>query len=474
MANSSSQKLPMIIDGQSVTAAEYFKVINPSTLDVAGYAPQSTLDDLDAAVAAARKAQPAWAALADSERADICRKLSSLITENAAELSRLLTQEQGKPLKGFGSEFELGGCAAWMGAAADFTLPVKVLQDDETGLAELHRVPVGVIGSITPWNWPTMIAIWHIASAIRTGNTVVVKPSEFTPLSTLRMVELMNAELPPGVLNVVCGAGEIGAAMSAHKDIDKIVFTGSARTGRKVMQNAADNFKRLTLELGGNDAGVVLPGADIEKMAEGIFWGAFLNSGQTCAALKRLYVHESQYEELCERLTAIAKAVPMGDGLDESSVLGPLQNENQFNIVKSLVDDAKAHGGRVLIGGEPLPGKGYYYPVTLIADVKDGMRIVDEEQFGTVLPIIAYSDLEDAINNANGLDFGLAASVWGESEQARKIANRLEAGTVYINQHGAIAPHIPFGGIKGSGIGVEFGQEGLAACTNVKVYNMAR
>ena len=466
---------PMVIGGAAVDAKKRFPVINPSDLSIVGQAPLASRDDLDRAVQAAKRAQRSWAAKPDKERAEICKQLASAIEAEAPNLARLLTLEQGKPLKGFGSEYEVGGCVAWMGAVGEFSLPMKVLQDDGQGYVELHRVPVGVVGSITPWNWPMMIAIWHIASAIRTGNAVVIKPSEQTPLSTLKMVEIMNRVLPAGVLNAVAGHGELGAAMSAHPDINKIVFTGSTRTGKMIMKSAADNLKRLTLELGGNDPGIILPGSNVRKMAEGVFWGAFLNSGQTCAALKRLYVHESQYEDMCAALAAIAKQVPMGNGLDEANLLGPLQNKAQFDFVSELVDDAKKQGGRILTGGKPLRTKGYYYPVTIVADVTDGMRIVDQEQFGPTLPIIRYKSVDDAVERANGLEYGLAASVWSDdATNARKVSDKIQAGTVYINHHGAIAPHIPFGGVKGSGIGVEFGVEGLEACTNVKVYNIAR
>jgi acyl-CoA reductase-like NAD-dependent aldehyde dehydrogenase len=473
--SSGVNSFPMIIDGKPVYSETMTEVINPATEDVVGLAPVSSLTQLNDAVAAARHALPAWRAQSDDARKDACRRVAKAIEASATELSRLLTMEQGKPLKGLGSEFELGGCAAWMGAVADFALPMKVLQDDHAARIEQHREPVGVVGSITPWNWPVMIAIWHIASAIRTGNTVVVKPAEFTPLSTLRMIDVMNRELPPGVLNVVAGGGDIGAALAAHHDVNKIIFTGSTRTGKLIMKSAAENLKRLTLELGGNDAGIVLPGTDIARKVESLFWGAFINGGQTCAALKRLYVHESQYDEMCRLLTELAASIPMGNGLDENNLLGPLQNRNQFNKVAELVSDARKNGARILTGGKPLKGAGYFYPATIIADAKDGMRIVDEEQFGPALPVIRYKNIADAIESANKLDYGLAASVWSDDiAEAQTVATRIEAGTVYINNHGSIAPHVPFGGVKGSGVGVEFGVEGLEACTNIKIYNIAK
>jgi len=381
----------------------------------------------------------------------------------------LLTREQGKPLNGLGSRFEIGGAAAWTRATAELTLPVEVLQDTPEGRVELHRKPIGVVGSITPWNWPVMIACWHIIPAVRAGNTVVSKPSPLTPLSTIRLVELINEVLPPGVVNVVTGDNEIGALMSAHPGVGKVTFTGSTATGRKVMQSAAATLKRLTLELGGNDAGIVLADADPKAIAEALFWGAFINNGQTCAAMKRLYVPESLYDAVCAELTAYAARVPVGDGLAEGSVLGPLQNRRQFAIVSQFVNEARAQGGRVLIGGEPAGGPGYFYPITLVADVDHGCRLVDEEQFGPALPILKYRDLEDAIARANSTPFGLGGSVWGtDIEAAKKIAARLECGSVWINKHGAIQPNAPFGGVKQSGVGVEFAEEGLKEFTTVQ------
>jgi acyl-CoA reductase-like NAD-dependent aldehyde dehydrogenase len=397
-----------------------------------------------------------------------------VVSDNVRELSVLLTQEQGKPLKGLGSEFELGGCAAWAGYTASLSLPSKVIENSSTKRIVMQREPIGVVGSITPWNWPLMIAIWHIVPAIRTGNTVVIKPSPFTPLGTLRMIELIAAELPPGVINCISGGDELGAALSSHDRIGKIVFTGSIATGKKVMASAAHTLKALTLELGGNDAGIVLPDVDMTKLVEPMFWGAFINSGQTCGALKRLYVHDIIYDEVCQALVDFGRRVPMGDGMNEQCRLGPLQNERQFRKVIELVEDAKAHGGKVLLGGEPSEGPGYFYPVTFVANITDGVRLVDEEQFGPVLPIIRYTDLEDAIRRANGTQFGLDASVWGSDRTLLEtVAARLEAGTVFINKHAEIAPNVPFGGIKSSGLGVEFGVEGLEAYTTIKIINAA-
>lgn len=470
-----SKKYAMTIDGTAVTADDYAEIRNPANTDeVVGLAPLGTKKQLDQAVNAARAAFASWRRSSDNDRREVCETVARVATENADELSVLLTKEQGKPLEGMGSRLELGATAAWAGFPATIALEDKVLQDNAEGHIVEQHVPLGVVASITPWNWPLMIATWHIVPGLRTGNTVVIKPSPYTPLSTLRFVELMNEVLPKGLVNCVSGGDELGAALTGHKGIDKIIFTGSIATGKKVMANAAQGVVPVTLELGGNDPGILLPGTDASPFAEALVNAAMINSGQTCAALKRLYVHESDYDATCKALVAFAQTMKMGDGMDESNVLGPLQNEQQYRRVIELVDDAKARGGRILCGGEPLGGNNYFYPVTIVADVGDGIRLVDEEQFGPVLPVIAYSDVDDAIARANGTEFGLNASVWGtDKAEAARVAAELEAGTVWINRHTNIQPNVPMGGIKCSGIGVEFGEEGLAAYTSIKITHAA-
>ena len=246
----------------------------------------------------------------------------------------ILSREQGKPLDGPNARFEVGACGVWTRNAADTVLEPEVVFEDGEARAEVHYDALGVVGAIGPWNWPMMITVWQIAPSLRMGNTVVVKPSEYTPLSVLALVEVFNRHLPDGVLTVVSGDREVGAAIAAHPGFDKIMFTGSTATGRRIVESSASNLARLTLELGGNDAGIVLPGTDVSAIAENLFWGCFINTGQTCAALKRLYVHESVYDEVVDTLAGLAQAMPMGRGLDEGNVLGPLQNQQQFDIVR--------------------------------------------------------------------------------------------------------------------------------------------
>ncbi|MCM2293936.1 aldehyde dehydrogenase family protein [Allorhizobium sp. BGMRC 0089] len=459
-----------IVNGKPLRVGSDFPVFNPATGEEIGRAPNMSSAELDVAVSAAKAAFASWSSQSDAALQAACAAVTAEIGAHSAELAELITLEQGKPLNGLGSRWEMGGAVAWAGYTSGLSMPKKILQDNEQGRVELHRKPLGVVGSITPWNFPVMIAIWHIMPALRTGNTVVIKPSPYTPLSTLRLIEIMNRVLPAGVVNVVTGDDQnvnLGGAMSAHPDIRKIVFTGSCATGQKVMQSAAETMKRLTLELGGNDAGIVLPDADPEKIAEGLFWGAFLNNGQTCAAMKRLYVHDSIHDAVCDALVAYAKNIPVGNGLDEASMLGPIQNRMQFDKVSRLVADAKGKG-KVLLGGKP--GEGLFFPPTLVSGLRNGDALVDEEQFGPVLPIIRYSDLDEAIRMANDSPNGLGGSVWSSDKaKARSVAARLECGSVWINKHGAIQPNAPFGGVKASGIGVEFSEEGLAEYTDIQV-----
>lgn len=448
-------------------------IFDPATGEALGLAPEHTVADLDVAIEKAHRVQPAWAALDHPTRCELLNAAADAVEANAEALAVLLSREQGKPLNGPNARFEVGACAAWLRATAAFPLETEILVEDDGGKAELHYRPLGVVGAIGPWNWPMMISVWQLAPALRMGNTVVLKPSEYTPLSVLALVAVLNAVLPEGVLQVVSGGRDVGESLSAHPGIDKIMFTGSTATGKAIIRSSADTVKRITLELGGNDAGIVLPDADPQAIAENLFWGAFINTGQTCAALKRLYVHEDIYDEVCDALVEVATRMPMGVGLDENNVLGPLQNKAQFDVVASLVQQAKDSGARVLIGGNPVAEQaGFFYPTTLIADIDNNNALVVQEQFGPALPIIKYSSLDDAIAMANGLDAGLGASIWSSNVgQAAAIASRIEAGTVWINKHGAVDPRMPFGGAKQSGYGVEFGVEGLKLLGQPQVIN---
>lgn len=468
----------LIIDGNKVDTADTFDVLNPATEELVAKCSFAKQEHLDQAVEAAQRAFKSWSRVDMATRKQKINEIADKLEANFEELAALITQEQGKPIQGFaglGAGYEVGGSVAWCRYTTTLDLPIEVLQDDDEGRVELHRKPLGVIGSITPWNWPLLIAIWHVIPAILTGNTVVIKPSSMTPLSTVRFVELANEVLPAGVLNIVTGEGGIGRSITSHPGIQKIVFTGSTPTGKGIMKGAADTLKKLTLELGGNDAGIVLPDVDVGAIAPKVFATSFINSGQTCAALKRLYVHEDIYDEMCQALTQIAENVKLGNGMDDGVEFGPVQNRAQLDIVRELADDAREGGARFLAGGEEMQGPGYFYPLTLVADVSDGCRLVDEEQFGPILPIIKYSDLDEVIERSNKNPNGLGGSVWSNDiEKAKGIAARMECGSVWINGHASVKPHVPFGGVKDSGLGVEFGQAGLEEYTNIQAVHIEK
>jgi acyl-CoA reductase-like NAD-dependent aldehyde dehydrogenase len=468
----------MIINGQKIMTQETTGVINPATGDHFAQVPIGNTQHVDEAVRAARAAFPAWSALSHDVRKAKLHELAGALEANMPELMGLLTQETGKPMNGYsgiGSGMEVGGSIAWMQVTAETELPVEVIQDDEVARVEVHHKPIGVVGSITPWNWPLMIAVWHYAPALLAGNTVVANPSEFTPVTTLRFAEIANEILPPGVLNVVVGEGDVGAVIASHPDINKIVFTGSSSTGKSVMKAASGNLKRLTLELGGNDAGIVLPDVSPKEVAPKLFGVCFHNNGQTCQALKRLYVHEDIYDEVCAEMAAIANSIKNGNGLDEDTDLGPLQNEKQLNIVRELAADARAAGATFLTGGEAADGPGYFFPPTIVTNISDGTRLVDEEQFGPIVPVIKYSDIDDAIRRANNSSAGLGGSIWSNDlDQAAKLAGRLESGSVWVNTHADVQPNAPMGGMKQSGVGCEFGHWGLAENTDIQTVKISK
>ncbi len=459
-----SSTFTMTICGQAAAARQSFAVLNPATEAIVAQAPDCAREQLDEAVAAARTAFPMWRATPYSERQDALRRIGGALATHAEELKALLTAEQGKPLAAALAEIQ--AAAWWIGAVADRELP-ETVSDEMPGQRSVTRhVPLGVVGAIVPWNFPVLLAIWKIGSALLTGNTLVLKPSPYTPLTTLRLGELLRDVLPEGVLNVVSGGDALGPWMSAHPDIDKISFTGSTATGRKVMASAAGNLKRLTLELGGNDAAIVLPDADVGQIAEPLFWAAFTNSGQVCVATKRLYVHETLYDEVVSAFRAIAGRTSVGDGAQQGSQIGPVQNRAQFERVSALIRDLREQGHEFILGGEPEEAPGYFVPVTLIGNPPESARVVQEEAFGPVLPILKYSSIDEAVMRANASEFGLGGSVWGSDiAKAAEVAARLETGTVWINSAQGLTPFAAFAGHKQSGVGAENGLEGLLEFT---------
>jgi acyl-CoA reductase-like NAD-dependent aldehyde dehydrogenase len=462
----------LLINGALVDGDAQMDVLNPANEEVVARCPRASKAQLDAAVTAAQAAFPAWRATPIAERKAKLTQIADIIQANAQELGRILTQEQGKPIgDAMGEAF---GAAVFFRYFTSLDLPVKVIDDSPGRKVEAHRRPLGVIGAIVPWNFPLILMAFKVPAALLAGNTMVLKPAPTTPLSTLKIAELIKDVLPPGVLNVIADAGELGAEMTAHPGIRKISYTGSTATGKKVMAGAADALKRITLELGGNDASIVLPGSDPKAVAPKVFAGAFQNSGQVCIAIKRAYVHDSIYDAFCDELATLANAAVVGDGLQQGVTMGPIQNKTQFERVMGLIESARTDG-RIIAGGERLGEKGYFIKPTIVRDITDGARLVDEEQFGPVLPVIRYSDPEDALARANNSEWGLGGSIWStDLEAAYDLATRMESGTVWVNKHGELAPNIPFGGAKGSGIGVELGEEGLAEFTQLQVINVAR
>jgi acyl-CoA reductase-like NAD-dependent aldehyde dehydrogenase len=462
----------LLIDGKLEDGDASIDVINPATAQPFAKGPRASKAQLDRAVAAAKAAFPAWSKTPIAERKAALTAIADVIQANAGELARILTQEQGKPIGD--ATGEVYGAAAFFRYFTMLDLPVKVLDDSDAQKVEVHRRPLGVIGAIVPWNFPLILMAFKVPAALLAGNTVVLKPAPTTPLSTLKLAELIKDKLPPGVLNVIADAGDLGAALTAHPDVRKISFTGSSATGRKVMAGAAEALKRITLELGGNDAAIVLADNDPKAVAPKIFAGAFQNSGQVCIAVKRAYVHESIYDAVCEELSTLADQAVVGDGLEQGTQLGPLQNKMQYDKVIELIEDARKHG-KVIAGGVPVDRPGYFIRPTIVRDISDGTRLVDEEQFGPVLPVIKFDDAEDALSRANASDYGLGGSIWSSNlDAAYSLAERMQSGTTWINKHAELAPNIPFGGAGQSGLGVELGEEGLAEFTQLHVINMAR
>ena len=463
----------LLIDGQLHTTEHADAVLDPATEQTVGYAARASQAQLDTAVEAAQRAFAGWAADPQARRKALAQA-AAVLRENTQPLAELISREQGRPLR-----FTLGevaGAAATFDHYAGFEAPAaEVLRDDEQRLVRLERRPLGVVAAITPWNVPIILLVLKLAPALHAGNTLVAKPSEHTPLSTLLLGQLLKDVFPAGVLNIVAGDGAVGEQLSRHPHVRHITFTGSVATGKRLYAGASDDLKRLTLELGGNDAALVLADADIPAIAESLFWGAFWNSGQVCFAIKRLYVHRSLFEPLIAALVERANRTRLGSGLDPQTELGPLTNRQQLERVKALVADAREHGAVIHTGGTQPDGPGYFFAPTIISGIGAGVALVDEEQFGPVLPVIAFDDVEDAIHQANASPFGLGASVWTRDvEQGAAIVRRLEAGLAWVNQHLDVHPGAPKGGYKWSGLGYEGGARGYDAFSDLQVINIAR
>ena len=463
-----------LIDGEMVDNGEWLEVLNPANEQVVGRVPACGKDELDRAVAAARRAFKDWKKTSPEERQKVVQGIAAAIKENADELFRLLTSEQGKPHAQ--AQQEIYGAAGLAAAQSTLTLDDVVNQDDDTRLSRTRRVPVGVVGGIVPWNFPVMMAIQKIVPALVAGCTIVLKPSPFTPLTTLRIAELIKDVVPAGTVNIITGEDSLGPMITEHPDIDKITFTGSTATGKKIMEGASGDLKRITLELGGNDASIVLPDADVEKVAEQLFWSSFSNAGQVCIAAKRVYIHKDIYDDLSKAIAEYAKTVVVGDGSQQGTGVGPIQNKKQYERVLELIQDAKDNGYKFLTGGDKDPsGTGYYVPITILDNPPEDARIVAEEQFGPVMPLLKFDSIDEVIERANNSEYGLAGAVWTkDTDKGVEIAEQLETGTVWINEFMHLSPFSPFGGHKQSGFGAEYGVDGLKEFTYPQVITVKR
>jgi aldehyde dehydrogenase (NAD+) len=464
----------MTIAGEGVRSESDCEILNPATEKPVGRAPRASRQQMDQAVAAARAAFPAWRDRPLSERQALVVQLAQRLIENVDGLKRLLTAEQGKPHQD--AEMEVRGAGLWSQATAAQQIPETVNEDSKVRLSRTRHVPLGVVAAISPWNYPLLLSMWKVSAALCAGNTVVLKPSPFTPLTCLKMGELSRDLLPPGVLNVISGGDELGPWLTSHPDVNKISFTGSTATGRKVMETAAKDLKRITMELGGNDACIVLPDVDPKAIAPQLFWAAFTNNAQLCVGAKRMYVHADIYDEVKTALVDFARTVKVGDGAEQGTQLGPIQNAAQYERVVGLIEDAKANGLKFLLGGDvDRDAPGYFVPVTIIDNPPDDSRVVAEEAFGPLLPLLKFNDVDEVVRRANATIYGLAGAVWSRDiAAAQHIAERLETGTVWINEGRNLSPRAAFAGHKQSGFGVENGIEGLLEYTVPQTISISR
>ncbi|WP_417620729.1 aldehyde dehydrogenase family protein [Parasphingorhabdus sp.] len=465
------REFKLLIDGVLHSGVTSFDVVNPATGQAFAKCPKADEAMLDKAVAAAKRAYPSWSAMPIEERAGLVEQVAEALEQRADEFAALLTREQGKPLDQ--AKGEVLGTVNVLRTVAKMRLETRVLSEDNEKKVIEHRTPLGVVAAITPWNFPLILLANKFAPALVTGNTMISKPAPTTPLTSLLFAEICQPILPPGVFNILCDENELGAALTSHPDVDKVTFTGSTATGKKVMESSAGGLKRVTLELGGNDASIVLDDVDAVQVAQKVFQGSMRNAGQICVAIKRVYVPEAMYEVFCEELARLAREVVVDDGANQGAQIGPVQNRQQYEKVSALIEDSKGRG-TIIAGGEPLGRPGYFISPTIIRDLDDDAPLVRQEQFGPVLPVLKYSDVEELLQRVNDSEYGLAGTVWSNDvARAFEVARRINTGTVWINQLQSIDPNIPFRGAKSSGIGGESGIEGFHEYTQAHIINAA-
>jgi aldehyde dehydrogenase (NAD+) len=479
---------PLIINGERCqpSSGEYADVINPANGEVVGRAAMAGAADVDSAVAAARAAfdNRCWREMPPTERSRLLYACAQLVMANAQELIELEISCSGATINR-ASNLDIPAVAdLWMNLAEavktyPFVEPQSPRPLPEQWHSQVWKEPIGVCGLITAWNFPLMLFSWKVGPALAAGNTIVIKPSETTPTSSIRLAEILQEVLPPGVLNIVNGDGPVvGEAMTLHPDIDKISFTGSTRIGRVIQANCATTLKRCTLELGGKGPGIVLPDADLDMVAQGALWAVYMNAGQACESGTRLLVHESVYDEVLEKLAAKSADVVVGNPADPATGVGPMSTEAHFRKVMGYIDTALVQGARVVCGGEQahVPGceGGFYVEPTVLADVTNEMQVAREEIFGPVLSVIRFSSEEEAIALANDTDYGLSAGIWtSDLVRAQQIARELRAGSVWVNDWHMMRTDAPFGGYKQSGYGRELGRYSIDAYLETKAVSMS-
>ncbi|CAK1356897.1 unnamed protein product [Cercospora beticola] len=457
-----------IINGEKRGAKDQHHGTNPSTGEKLWPVPIGGQKDVDEAVVAAKKAFESYKTTTLEQRKELLNKFKDALLAHSDEMTELLCTETGKP-KQIAEMETKGGVEGWFGHHSTLDIPEESMEDDQKVITTRYT-PLGVVGAICPWNFPIILSLGKIIPALLTGNTIIVKPSPFTPYTTLKVVEIAQEVLPPGVLQAIGGDDYLGPMLTAHPDIAKISFTGSIATGKKIMQACAATLKRVTLELGGNDASIVLPDVDVKKVAPELVMGAFQNSGQVCVATKRIYIHKDIYDEMLSEMVSFTKTLTVG-APSEGAFLGPIQNAMQYEKVKTYFEDTKKQGYKFAVGSEEVQaGKGFFIQPTIIDNPPNDSKIIQEEPFGPIVPTQPWEDEEEVIKRANASNAGLGACVWGKDvKHAEEIGKRLEAGSVFINSWEKPTPQAFFAGHKESGIGGEWGKEGLKAYCNAHV-----
>ena len=466
-----SQHKQLLIDGQWVPAesGKTFEVFNPATAEIIAHCAEGEAADINRAVAAARKAFDSgpWRKMTASNRGKLLWKIGDLIEEHTNELAELETVDNGKPLMvARMADVPLAAdmfryMAGWATKIEGNTIPISFPGEFH---AFTMREPVGVVGQIIPWNFPLLMAAWKLAPALTCGCTVVLKVAEQTPLSALRLGELMlEAGIPNGVVNIVTGFGETaGAALAAHEDVDKVAFTGSTEVGKLIVKAAAGNLKKVTLELGGKSPNVILKDADLKKAIPGAASAIFFNHGQCCCAGSRLYVEQDVFEEVSAGIAEEAKKIRVGDGLDKRTMMGPLVSQEQFDRVTGYLDIGRNAGAKPICGGDTPESPGYFVNPTVLVDTTEEMQVVQEEIFGPVVAAMPFQDPQELVQRANETVYGLAAGVWtSDVSKAHRVAKSIRAGTVWVNCYNVFDAALPFGGYKQSGWGREMGHEVL-------------